>query len=569
MVRWLEANGYDVSYSTGVDSDRRAGELLEHAGFLSVGHDEYWSARQRTNVEAARNAGIHLAFFSGNAVFWKTRWESSIDGSGTPYRTLVSYKETHAGAKIDPLPNVWTGTWRDPRFSPPADGGRPENELKGTIFTANCCRQDAITVPETFGRLRFWRNTSVATLAPGAVAALPVGTLGYEWDQDLENGFRPPGLIKLSSTTVSLPGKLLDYGSTYGPGTATHSLTLYRNSSGALVFDAGTIRWSWGLDGNHDSDPATPSASTTPDIRMKQATVNLFADMGVQPFTLQPGLVAASQSSDAIPPASTITSPSAGSTVQGGIPITITGTAADTGGGVVANVEVSVDGGASWRLANGRNSWSYNWTPNSVGSETIKSRAVDDSGNFETPGAGITVTSTCPCSLWNVATTPATVSANDTGAVELGVKFSADSNGFVTGLRFYKGPQNTGTHVGHLWTSTGTLLATVTFTGETASGWQQVTLPTAVAVTAGTTYVASYHAPVGRYAFNSAYFTAEYVDAPLRGLASGASGGNGVYKYGASGSGFPTQTSNATNYWVDVVFTTGGSPPPPTRPHRR
>jgi hypothetical protein len=123
MVRWLEANGYDVSYFTGLDSDRRGAELLKHAGFLSVGHDEYWSSAQRTNVEAARNVGVHLAFFSGNEVFWKTRWESSIDGSGTPYRTLVSYKETHANAKIDPLPNVWTGTWRDPRFSPP-DGWR-------------------------------------------------------------------------------------------------------------------------------------------------------------------------------------------------------------------------------------------------------------------------------------------------------------------------------------------------------------------------------------------------------------------------------------------------------------
>ena len=71
--------------------------------FLSVGHDEYWSGAQRANVEAARDAGVHLAFFSGNEVFWKTRWENSIAAGGTPYRTLVSYKETHANAKIDPL----------------------------------------------------------------------------------------------------------------------------------------------------------------------------------------------------------------------------------------------------------------------------------------------------------------------------------------------------------------------------------------------------------------------------------------------------------------------------------
>ncbi len=83
MVRWLEANGYNVSYSTGVDSDRRGAEIREHKVFLSVGHDEYWSGDQRTNVEAARNAGVHLAFFSGNEVFWKTRWENSIAGGAT------------------------------------------------------------------------------------------------------------------------------------------------------------------------------------------------------------------------------------------------------------------------------------------------------------------------------------------------------------------------------------------------------------------------------------------------------------------------------------------------------
>ena len=69
--------------------------IQNHRVFLSVGHDEYWSGQQRANVEAARDAGVHLAFFSGNEIFWKTRWESSIDSSGTPYRTLVCYKETH------------------------------------------------------------------------------------------------------------------------------------------------------------------------------------------------------------------------------------------------------------------------------------------------------------------------------------------------------------------------------------------------------------------------------------------------------------------------------------------
>ena len=99
---------------------------------MSSGHDEYWSGQQRKNVEAARAAGVNLAFFSGNEMFWKTRWENSTDGSNTSYRTLVTYKETHFNAPTDPLdPTVWTGAWADPRFSPPADGGNPANALTG------------------------------------------------------------------------------------------------------------------------------------------------------------------------------------------------------------------------------------------------------------------------------------------------------------------------------------------------------------------------------------------------------------------------------------------------------
>src|SRR5262245_17466169 len=101
MVRWMEANGYDVSYGAGVDTARSGAELLEHKVFMSVGHDEYWSGDQRANVETARDAGVNLIFASGNEMYWKTRWESSIDGTNTAYRTLVTYKESVNGA-IDP-----------------------------------------------------------------------------------------------------------------------------------------------------------------------------------------------------------------------------------------------------------------------------------------------------------------------------------------------------------------------------------------------------------------------------------------------------------------------------------
>ena len=189
MVRFLESNGYDVSYTTGVDTDRRGAELLEHKVFLSVGHDEYWSGQQRANVEAARAAGVNLAFFSGNEVFWKTRWENSIDGSGTPYRTLVTYKETHANAKIDPqAPATWTGTWRDPRFSPPGDGGRPENALTGTIFTVNCCadqhgrrqrrRQDALLAQHPGRHPGRQRDDARSGPTPSATSGTRTSTTG-------------------------------------------------------------------------------------------------------------------------------------------------------------------------------------------------------------------------------------------------------------------------------------------------------------------------------------------------------------------------------------------------------
>jgi hypothetical protein len=166
----------------------------------------------------------------------------------------------------------------------------------------------------------------------------------------------------------------------------------------------------------------------------------------------------------------------------------------------------------------------------------------------------------CPCTIWPSTATPAIASESDANAVELGVKFRSDVSGSMTGIRFYKGAGNTGTHTGHLWTATGTLLATATFTGETASGWQQANFPTPVSITANTVYVASYFAPVGRYAVTSSYFASTGVDnPPLHALANGVSGGNGVYNYGPSA--FPSSSFNSTNYWVDVLFTTTGTPP--------
>ena len=401
-VRFLEANGYDVSYFTGVDSDRRGERILQHRLFLSVGHDEYWSLGQRRYVEAARDAGVNLAFFSGNEVFWKTRWESDIEGSGDDHRTLVTYKETCANAKIDPVAEVWTGTWRDSRpFNP--EGPQPENALTGTIFTVNAWRNDPLIVPAEYAPLRFWRNTAVAKLKSGEKAVLLKGLLGHEWDEDLDNGFRPPGVFRLSETTVNNLPYIQDHGSVYDSGTATHHLTLYRHKNGALVFGAGTVQWAWGLDAHHDTETGVPPERANdnstrvgvdlngPDQNVRQATVNLFADMGVQPATLQQDLEPATASTDTEPPTSKIQHPTDCAKVALG-EMTIRGTARDAGGGQVAAVEVSTDDGATWHPALGRESWNYRWLAQEAGHVTILSRAVDDSGNLERPSASVRVT---------------------------------------------------------------------------------------------------------------------------------------------------------------------------------
>lgn len=551
LLRWLEANGYDVAYCGDIDIHQNGAQLLDKKVFVSQGHDEYWSGPQRAHVEAARDAGVHLLFLTGNECFWRVRFEPSADGRNDADRTLVCYKETLDDAKTDPSPQ-WTGTWRDPRFGAP---GRPENALTGTLFRAidpNDHPDFAIEVPYAYARNRLWRNTEISLLAAGQVATLAGGTLGYEWNSDEDNGVRPPGLIRLSETTEVANQVLQDYGGTYITAPLTHHLTCYKAPSGALVFSSGTVQWAWGLDSYHLTNPEV----TIPvDQRMRQATVNLLADMDVRAGSLGSGLTAATKSTDTLPPVSTIASPVAGAVLSIGTAVAVNGTAVDSGGGCVAGVEVSVDGGATWHPASGTDTWTYTFIPLAAGPITIKSRGIDDSCNMETAGAGIAVTAgprPLPCSIWPASTVPKLPSANDADPIEVGVRFRSSTSGFITAIRFYKGTGNTGTHVGHLWSATGVLLGTATFAGETASGWQQANLATAVPVDAGTTYVASYYAPQGHYAADRDYFLQAWQLAPLEAPADNGAAPNGVFRAGSSG--FPTTTYGSTNYWVDVVL---------------
>lgn len=170
-------------------------------------------------------------------------------------------------------------------------------------------------------------------------------------------------------------------------------------------------------------------------------------------------------------------------------------------------------------------------------------------------GAALVTPASAQLTIMKSSATPTLIDSNDSTPVELGVKFRADSSGYVTGLRFYKAKTNVGTHIGHIWSKSGVLLGSATFTNETGSGWQQVNFSSPIPVTANTTYIASYFAPVGHYSGDNYYFaTAGINNSPLHALANGVDGPNGVYRY-ASSSGFPTSTYRSTNYWVDIVYT--------------
>ena len=197
--------------------------------------------------------------------------------------------------------------------------------------------------------------------------------------------------------------------------------------------------------------------------------------------------------------------------------------------------------------------------PDGGATETV---SVTATLNGESQAESLTLV-LCPCSLWPSTAQPVNPASTNKQAIEVGMQFTSNVSGYVTGVRFFKASTNKGTHVGNLWTSTGTNLAKVTFTNETASGWQVAYFPSPVAITANTTYVISYHAPQGHNAADNGSFTTAVSQLPIQALADGQDGPNGVYEYGASA--FPTTGASATNYWVDVILNTvaavGTAPP--------
>ena len=239
--------------------------------------------------------------------------------------------------------------------------------------------------------------------------------LGHEWDEDIDNGFRPHGLIRLSETTLDNVQYIVDHGSVYDTGSATHSLTMYKSTSGALVFGAGTVQWSWGLDECHDDETGVPAIiqniydirvgcdPLAPDHNIQQATINLFADMGVQPAHLEIGLQLAQPSMDTIPPVSTVLQCRCSVSNSTAL-VSVQAQDAD---GCVAGVEVSTNYSEGWHPATfvggescRASDWIYEWAwTSSSRSFKFYFRAVDDSLNIEHPKEHLCSRSSSPSSV--------------------------------------------------------------------------------------------------------------------------------------------------------------------------
>jgi PKD repeat protein len=307
-VQWLEREGYNTSYTDDIQTDQAPSSLLNHKLILISGHSEYWSAATFNNMLAARNAGVSIVSLSGNTAYWQTRYTDN-------YRTLVCYKTVqgpntpndpaslNSSGQVGPgdNPSLATTTRRDAGApdgtagAPP--GGRigpniPENQLLGSMYIGdNDSEYWGLTVPASDGFANYagsdiWRNSGLST-----TAATTIGNnlVGWEWDTIPSPNsalyahaasLEPAGVAQVAMTNVGNPAVstpdsfIQDFGNvraTTAPAgqPATSSAVMYRASSGAYVFAAGTILWANGFD----------------DTRIEQATYNVFSDMGVQPVT--------------------------------------------------------------------------------------------------------------------------------------------------------------------------------------------------------------------------------------------------------------------------------------------
>jgi hypothetical protein len=245
LVRFLERNGVDVSYATDADVSRDPASLRRHPLVIFAGHGEYWTKDERDAAEAARDAGVNLAFMGANMVYWQVRY---VDGGST----MVGYKSA-----ADPIADKTLTTDRFRDLATP----RPECSLIGVQYDGTSWDVDADHPDDAFGVVDaslgnpWFAGTG---FAPGATVA---DSVGYEWDK-ITPGCATPPLTRLFHWNGA-------------EGLQGADSVTYTAPSGARVFAAGTLQWAQALDGWRQFTP--PVAS---DPRMERFTLNLLSDLG-------------------------------------------------------------------------------------------------------------------------------------------------------------------------------------------------------------------------------------------------------------------------------------------------
>lgn len=269
MVRWLEKEGYEITYATDVDVDQNPDLLLNHKAALIVGHSEYWSWRMRSNVEHARDHGASLGFLGANDIYWQIRY--APDSAGNADRTITAYKED--AIERDPWINGhhakrrYTSTWWSnnehwkARYADPVN--RPEEALIGveyeylpTASEDSTQRIGDITLTNP-GEWPTWLSTDTDLYAG---ATLP-NVLGYETDR--VHGFQPLDTVILADSNFP---KAAPAGSQIRANS-----TVYIAPSGAIVFAAGSIDWGLGVDSFGRSHGVVPA--------LQQMTRNFLAEV--------------------------------------------------------------------------------------------------------------------------------------------------------------------------------------------------------------------------------------------------------------------------------------------------
>jgi hypothetical protein len=225
-IRWVEQHGYDISYLSSTDLHEAPDQLLTHKAYLTFGHDEYWSRQMRDGVLRARDAGVGIGFFGANISYWQIRFEP--DSRGASDRTIVCYKEAPADPLLGSNNRLVTTRWRESPVN------EPENALIGLMYEAYAVQPNGYP-----WQLAYSAQSDLlagTNLLPGARYGCDL--VGYEWDRTFANGRAPANLkVIASSPTVDHTGV---------PGLS--QTAYYVASSGALVFAAGTVDWTFALD---------------------------------------------------------------------------------------------------------------------------------------------------------------------------------------------------------------------------------------------------------------------------------------------------------------------------------